>query len=241
VHAVARLESAVARHGIVGTSRLIGSAIKDWKNVRLANAANRAFDREHEVDTAGIIPLRALDVRSRWATFGNRYEATSPRLFEGMFATLKIDFPGFTFIDFGAGKGRALLLASDYPFRRIIGVEFSRELVAVAEQNVARWLKTEHACTDIALVCCDVTDFDLPREPLVLYFYNPFGIEVMSKVLDRVHQSLQETPRPLVIALHGDEPLVAEVLARDFTEIDAGRWPKVFTARSSQSLDSRAR
>jgi len=41
---------------------------------------------------------------------------------------MPIDLSKFTFIDLGAGKGRALLMASDYLFQKIIGVEFMPEL-----------------------------------------------------------------------------------------------------------------
>src|SRR5712691_7133679 len=51
------------------------------------------------------------------------YQPTEPVLFEEMLASIKIDFRNFTFIDLGSGKGRVLLLASDYPFRQIVGVE----------------------------------------------------------------------------------------------------------------------
>src|SRR5262249_7678646 len=118
----------------------------------------------------------------------------------------------------------------EYPFRRIVGVEFSHELVAVAKRNVTRWLQKERACSDIVLVCCDATEFELPSGPLVLYFYHPFRAPVMRAMLDKIHQSLRDSPRPVLLALHGDETLVEEVLARGFIELEVGRWPKVFTA-----------
>ena len=40
-------------------------------------------------------------------------------------ADLGIYYPDCVFLDLGAGKGRALLLASQFPFKRIVGVEFS--------------------------------------------------------------------------------------------------------------------
>ena len=50
---------------------------------------------------------------------------------------LHLDFQDFNFVDIGSGKGRALLLASDYPFREIIGIELSPELDRVAQGEVA--------------------------------------------------------------------------------------------------------
>ncbi len=45
----------------------------------------------------------------------------------------------FTFVDFGAGKGRVALLAAKYPFVRVIGIEHSPRLVAAAKENAARF------------------------------------------------------------------------------------------------------
>ncbi len=177
--ALLRIRTALARHGVAGTATRGAAALRDWRSLRRGSAIDAAFDREHGVDTAGIIPLDALDVTGRWVSHGNRYEATTPTLFRRALDGLQVDLSRFTFVDIGAGKGRALLLASEYPFRRIIGVEFSPELVAVARGNVARWLEEERTCREITLVCSDATEYELPREPLVLYFYNPFDQVVM--------------------------------------------------------------
>ena len=104
--------------GWLGTARLGAAALRDWRSLRREHAVDAAFDREHGVDTAGIIPLGALDATGRWASHGNRYEATTPALFHRALEGLQIDFGRFTFVDIGAGKGRALLLASEYPFPR---------------------------------------------------------------------------------------------------------------------------
>ena len=65
-----------------------------------------------------------------------RYEAITPEAFHGLLASIDLGDHDLTFIDLGSGKGRAVLLASLYPFRRLIGVEFSPELTEVARLNV---------------------------------------------------------------------------------------------------------
>ena len=50
----------------------------------------------------------------------------------------------FTFVDLGSGKGRTLLMASDYPFRRIIGVELLPSLHQIAQENLRQY-KSESA------------------------------------------------------------------------------------------------
>ena len=50
---------------------------------------------------------------------------------------LDVDHREFSFVDYGSGKGRVLMLAAAYPFRRILGVEFSESLDRVARDNIA--------------------------------------------------------------------------------------------------------
>jgi SAM-dependent methyltransferase len=106
---------------------------------------------------------------------------------------------GRTFIDFGCGKGRELLLASDYPFDCIIGVEFSPELVEVARRNLATCKNPNQISHNICIVAADAASYQLPEDPLVLYFYNPFNALVMQSVMSNLRDSLQRLPRPVTL------------------------------------------
>src|SRR5262249_19084439 len=54
------------------------------------------------------------------------------------------------FIDLGAGKGRVVALAAQYPFRRVQGVEISPQLVAAARVNLER-CRPFLRCPDVEL------------------------------------------------------------------------------------------
>ena len=69
-----------------------------------------------------------------------------PELFREIINSLRIDFREFTFLDIGSGKGRALLLAAEYPFRRIVGVELMPELNSMAEENIRRFASQKRPC-----------------------------------------------------------------------------------------------
>ena len=78
----------------------------------------RGYDWDYRVDTTSA----TVGWRERLlGQFHSAYQPTEPALFKEMMAILKIDFQEFTFIDMGSGKGRVLLMAADYPFRRILG------------------------------------------------------------------------------------------------------------------------
>ena len=106
-----------------------------------------------------------------------------------------------TFIDIGAGKGRVLLLASRLPVRRMIGVEYSPELCAVAERNVAAWGPGHPDAAPIELVCQDATTYAFPDEPLLVYMYNPFEEPLMLQVLANLRASIERCPRRVLLVL----------------------------------------
>jgi SAM-dependent methyltransferase len=89
------------------------------------------------------------------------------------------------FIDFGSGKGRVLLIASRFPFRRIIGVELSEQSSAVARRNVERNSKRSR-CADVRILTCDATEYEIPDDVTVAYFCDPFEGAAFQTVLDRL-------------------------------------------------------
>jgi hypothetical protein len=116
-----------------------------------------------------------------------------------MIGSLGIQFESFTFIDLGSGKGRALLLASDYPFRSIVGVEILPELHVIAERNFATYSSPSQKCAQLRSWCGDARDFVFPDQPLLIYLFNPFFEPVLTRVLDNLEGSLRSNPRPLIL------------------------------------------
>jgi SAM-dependent methyltransferase len=165
---------------------------------RKARFGDLDYDWEHSVDTtrsnvgAGTQFLTGVMARP--------YFATEPWLFEQITQALPVDFSQFTFIDLGCGKGRVLLMASDYPFKRIIGVEFMPELHRAAEKNIAGYSSDRQRCRRIEAVCVDARDFQFPAGPLVVYLFNPFSEPTFARVMENLQRSVEQSPRPVYIA-----------------------------------------
>lgn len=143
--------------------------------------------------------------------FHSPYQPTDPLLFHEMLSAVKIDFREFTFIDLGSGKGRVLLMAADYPFRRIVGIELSTELHSVAQNNLRQYKSNSQKCFALETFCSDARTFTFPAEPTVLYLFNPLPEEGLSQVMADLGRSLREKPRPLYVIYHN--PLLEHVLA----------------------------
>ena len=160
---------------------------------RRARFGDLDYDFDHHVDTTAS--NLATGTRLTGATAGAGYQPTDPELFRRMVGLLSIDFSRFTFIDLGSGKGRALLLASDYPFRRILGVELLPELHRIALDNISKYRSEAQRSFAIESLCLDARDFEFPVEPVVLYLFNPLPEPALRSVLDRLSASLASHPR----------------------------------------------
>jgi SAM-dependent methyltransferase len=163
------------------------------------------FDLRHQVDTSGLLYAPAITSGHPHDRHNTAYWGTAPSLFHGALARWQESLAGtpytladYTLIDIGSGKGRVVFLASEYPFRRILGVELNPNLTAIAGQNLARWQTTPHACADIAFLQSDALAVDLPETPTLLYLFNPFDAHVMQLLLTRLQSAARFTPIDLI-------------------------------------------
>lgn len=101
------------------------------------------------------------------------------------------------FVDLGCGLGRVLLMALDYPFKRVIGVELSPQLHAAAQANVAS-AKLARA-EAIEVVLADVREYEIPDDVTFVFHYNPFSGDVFEGAMARVFASFDRAPRRLRI------------------------------------------
>lgn len=181
----------VRKHGLAESARFISRNVRHLIADRLA----RKWDRDHNVDTAGSIQLAMLDVVGPNRDKGNECVCTSPKSFDFIMKSLPSDLGGTTFIDIGSGKSRTLLLASHYPFSKIVGVEFARELVEIAQRNLRSYKNPRKVCDTLSVVQADAAAYEFPDTPLLVYFYNPFSKDVFDVVIANLVASLKAKPR----------------------------------------------
>jgi SAM-dependent methyltransferase len=166
------------------------------------------YDWEHHVNTMSA----AVGWRDRLlGVFHSPYQPTEPELFREMMDALDFDFAHFTFVDLGSGKGRTLLMASEYPFRRIVGVELIPDLDGLARKNIAAFKNDAQRCFALESMCQDARDYEFPNEPLLVYLFNPFLESGLDQVVVNLERSLHEHPREVAILYHN--PLLENVIA----------------------------
>jgi SAM-dependent methyltransferase len=178
-------------------------------------------------DTSGMIHWRSLGPEA------TDYQAVDPDVFRATMAHI-VGQPGedlsrFTFVDLGCGKGRALLLAEEYEFKKIVGVDFAKRLVKIASRNAA--IVESHRIT---VVHCDVRDFDFPPGPLVVFLYNPFSERITRGVVQRLNSRTEPFHIAYVNPLHAETVSSqpgAEIVAKD-------DWCTIWRFRQGAPADS---
>lgn len=147
---------------------------------------NRAWDAAHGVETARDEPLSEAGVAADAVSRGNSlYRVTWGGLIDRALGALDIAPRGWSFIDYGSGKGKAMLMASDRPFARIVGVEYAPRLHEAAVANCASYHSDAQQCRVLEPVLGDVLDYEPPPGPIVCFMCNPFDGPTLSAVFDR--------------------------------------------------------
>lgn len=217
VTAVRLLRESLRKRGVRGTVARMWRIVVQHNAVRRKARSDLAFDRKHGVETATWVRVPELDTPSPNVEYAVRYEPSGVSEFGLLMRKLRIEHREFTFVDYGSGKGRVLMLAAEYPFRRIIGVEFAESLHEISQENVAT-LGADAARIETVLI--DATEYEPPDEPLVLYFFHPFGAPALKRVLARVQASLERVPRPAYVVLSGPPEFAEAVEEGGFERVD---------------------
>ena len=161
---------------------------------------DRSFDRRHGTDTAGAVDPSELGIAD--PTLREKailYLPSPERVTRWMLENVGLDHSDFSFVDLGCGKGRVLMVASEYPFRRIIGVDISSGLSDIARQNDAKYRSASRKCLDVVVHNAHVPAFDFPEGNLLVHLYHPFDPELTGTALRRLGESLAKRPRRVVV------------------------------------------
>jgi SAM-dependent methyltransferase len=159
------------------------------QNIAPNKNTTHPFDLKYGTDTGGY--LRPDEIVSGHANdaLNNGYSAVAPSVFREACRRWRETLPvsaarleAYSFVDVGAGKGRALLLAAELPFRKTIGVELNAELARIARKNVALWSILAKPRARIRVQCEDAMEFRWPRTPLLVYLNNPFECELVERI-----------------------------------------------------------
>ena len=166
------------------------------------------FDKRYGTDTGGYLSPEELVTGQANDGLNHGYSAVAPSVFREAMRRWRGTLPavggrieGYGFVDVGAGKGRVLFLASELPFRKIVGVELHPPLARIAEKNIDRWRRVTRTGSNIRMLQQDVLKFRWPRPPLLVYLYNPFHCSLVAQLTESL-ASLPASSASLVDLLY---------------------------------------
>ncbi len=160
------------------------------------------FDAANGTRTSGLVAGRHLRSGHRHDRHATAYYGVAPSVFARLMVRWRrirpqTNIQETTFIDVGAGMGRAMLLAAEMPFRAVLGVELNPTLARIARRNLAWWRTAGRARPPMRLYCGDAAEFAFPSGKCLAFLFNPFGATVMRRVLKNVAKRFVERPGQL--------------------------------------------
>jgi hypothetical protein len=185
IEIVRQVRWSVGQRGVLGTLRVAGERL-----VRKDDGTGgvvHPFDVRHGLDTSGFIGGGRLGGSHARARFSTAYYGVQPSRLKGALEkwseTSGTRAVGdVTFVDAGAGKGRAMMVASEMGFAAVVGVELDADVAAVGQRNLELW----RAACPMRLVQGDAAEMEFPVGPLLIFLYNPFQAPVLRRLLERV-------------------------------------------------------
>lgn len=130
---------------------------------------------------------------------------------------------GNTLLDYGCGKGRVDFFLSWQTRCRSIGIEYDERIYkkAVENQNMSS------ASGRVTFQAVDAGEFPVPESVDRIYFFNPFSLEILQKVISRIRDSYYEAPREILLFFYypSDEYISFLMTVNELTfydEIDCG-------------------
>ena len=163
------------------------------------------FDHVHKTDTGGLVPRSGLLTGHRSDAHITAYYAVAPSILDSLIdlwlgtnPALPID--RYTFLDVGAGKGRAMLIAAQHPFSEVVGVELNPAMAAIARSNIRAFENSAEASmlAPVSLLEGDALEVPLPDGPIVAFLFHPFEAPLLRRFLSRVEQHCQDTSLDLI-------------------------------------------
>ncbi|MDE3184017.1 MAG: class I SAM-dependent methyltransferase [Bacteroidota bacterium] len=155
-------------------------------------------ERKYHLDTVKIDRLHHEKIESANITHASIYQASSYYLVEKAYKYLEDEKVNYGLVDFGCGKGRVLILAAYYGFKKITGIDFSRNLVLEAEANIEK-VSQFFPNTVFNVICDDAVNYKIEKDKNCFFFFNPFDEVIMLKVIKNILSSLKEDPRKIYV------------------------------------------
>jgi SAM-dependent methyltransferase len=192
------------------------------RNIYAPAQRTHPIDRIYGIDTSGVVPVENIHPDPSLQSLIVAYVGSQPSIVRRGLSALG-DIRDYVFVDLGCGKGRVTTVASEFPFRAVIGVELSAALAATARANAATIARQFPDRPRVTIAEANVVNFPLPAAKLVFFNYHAFGAELIAKIVARCEAALAsgELPHMFFVyynPVHSEAFDASPALARFYVE-----------------------
>jgi SAM-dependent methyltransferase len=165
------------------------------RNVYAPAQRTHPIDKIYGIDTSGVVQAENIHPDQTLHSQIIAYVGSQPSIVRRAISALG-DIRDYVFVDLGCGKGRVTVVASEFPFRAVSGVELSAALAATARLNAAAIARQFPERPKVTIAEANVVHFPLPAAKTVLFNYHAFGAELMAKIVARCEAALASGELP---------------------------------------------
>ena len=169
---------------------------KNW-NIRLAYFSIKheiAGEKKYLIQTTGIDKLKRLSVVGDNKENASIYQGANYYLLEKAFDFLRKEKATGAIVDFGSGKGRIMVVAAFYGYKKIKGIEFAAALSAYAKKNIDG-IQWKYPDTNFSILTENAVSYKVDKEDSIFFFFNPFDEKIVLQVVKNIMKSLKKYPR----------------------------------------------
>lgn len=152
------------------------------------------YEKQLGINTHSIVNLDKLTLAGDSSVQNHHYQGASYFILFSIFNRLPKNVKHKPFIDYGCGKGRALFVAEQCGFTKLIGVDIAKELIEDANANKLVY-QPKNSESEITFIFNDATQYQVPHDACVFYFFNPFGEDILLQVINNIKESVKQHPR----------------------------------------------
>jgi SAM-dependent methyltransferase len=158
----------------------------------------RLYEAYYGVDTSAVVSVEELQTDPAVSEY---YEPTSYAALGRLLRDVgsRSAHAGGAFLDAGCGKGRAVIVAATYPYGRVVGIEITSRLAAVARENVRR-AGRRLRCPQIDVLEADAAIFVIPQDVSTVYIGAAFRGATLARFLTNIYESFMARPRAITLA-----------------------------------------
>jgi SAM-dependent methyltransferase len=164
----------------------------------LAYVADYWWDLKYHTDTFTWVAVERLGIDAQTQDHAYRYQPSQAIPLRQLLRALAIP-PGKVLVDFGCGKGKVLLLAAEFGFAEVRGIEVSPLLCDIARHNCATYREKTNTPTQFVIVQADARQYPWTDDEEVFFFFNPFDAVFLEHVIGCIRASLQRRKRKIWI------------------------------------------